>query len=123
MMWTKLYWVDGPWPGRLAMASRPRGGEWLEDEITGWRQAGVNTILSLLTPAEETELELTKEAAQAKANGMRFLSFPISDREVPTSESALANALEKVENDLAAGRIVVVHCRQGIGRTGLVAAC
>jgi len=23
-MLTKLYWVDGPWPGKLALAARPR---------------------------------------------------------------------------------------------------
>ena len=24
-MWTKLYWVNGPWRGKLALAVRPRG--------------------------------------------------------------------------------------------------
>jgi len=28
-MLTELHWVDGPWPGRLAVAARPRGGDWL----------------------------------------------------------------------------------------------
>ena len=52
MTGTELHWVDGPWPGKLAMAARPRGGEWLQDELEGWRLAGVHTILSLLTPEE-----------------------------------------------------------------------
>jgi protein-tyrosine phosphatase len=42
---------------------------------------------------------------------------------VPESEAGLASALEKLDRTLAAGKNVVVHCRQGIGRTGLVAAC
>ncbi len=33
MLGTTLYWVRGPWPGKLALAARPRGGEWLDDEI------------------------------------------------------------------------------------------
>jgi protein-tyrosine phosphatase len=123
MMWTKLYWVDGPWPGKLALASRPRGGEWLEDEISAWKQAGVNTVFSLLTPEEEKDLDIAHEAGQVKAHGLRFLSFPIPDREVPASPGALTKVLEEVENELATGRNVVMHCRQGIGRTGLVAAC
>ena len=123
MMWTKLHWVDGPWPGKLALAARPRGGEWLEDEITSWRQARVDTVFSLLTHEEEQDLDIAQEAAQAKAHGMKFLSFPILDRQVPDDETALAKALEKLEGELAAGRNVVLHCRQGIGRTGLVAAC
>ena len=52
-MWTELYWVDGPWLGKLALAARPRGGDWLEDEMANWRRAGIDTVLSLLTPEEE----------------------------------------------------------------------
>ena len=33
-----LFWITGPWRGRLAIATRPRGGEWLGDEIRGWRR-------------------------------------------------------------------------------------
>jgi hypothetical protein len=32
----KLYWVDGPWPGKLAISARPRGGGWLT-QISGAR--------------------------------------------------------------------------------------
>jgi len=48
---------------------------------------------------------------------------PIPDRQVPKSEAKLAGVLEKLNGALAAGTSVVVHCRQGIGRSGLVAAC
>lgn len=123
MIGTKLYWVNGPWPGRLALAARPRGGEWLEDEFAGWKHAGVNTVFSLLTHKEEEDLELANEASQAETHGMKFLSLPIADRQVPASQSALTKALAKLDSELAAGRNVVLHCRQGIGRTGLVAAC
>ncbi len=82
-MWTKLHWVEGRWPGKLALAARPRGGDWLEDEIANWRRAGVDTVLSLLTPEEEAELEVLREAGIAQARGMRFMSFPIPDRETP----------------------------------------
>ena len=118
-----LYWVDGPWPGRLALASRPYGGDWLEDEISRWRQAGVDTVLSLLTVEEEHDLGLNDEEHQVKSQGMQFLSFPIPDRDVPESKVKLAATLEKLEAHLASGKNVVVHCRQGIGRTGLITAC
>lgn len=122
-MSTQLYWVDGPWFGKLALGARPRGGDWLEDEMVAWRRAGIDTVLSLLTPEEEQELDLKREAHEAKARGMKFASLPISDRQVPNSESEVSAALDRVDADLAAGKNVVVHCRQGIGRTGLVAAC
>ncbi|MGA9641158.1 MAG: dual specificity protein phosphatase family protein [Terriglobales bacterium] len=122
-MSTKLYWAEGPWPGKLALAARPRGGDWLEDEMAAWRRAGVDTVLSLLTPEEERELDLKSESREAKQKGMKFVSLPIPDREVPPAESELRKIIEKLDADLSAGKNVVIHCRQGIGRSGLIAAC
>lgn len=122
-MLTELHWVDVPWPGKLALASRPRGGDWLVDEMTAWRRAGIDTVLSLLTPEEENDLDLKREAQEVKAQGMKFAWLPIPDRQVPNSESEVSAALERVDADLSEGKNVVIHCRQGIGRTGLVSAC
>ena len=122
-MGTKLHWVDGPWPGKLAVAARPRGGEWLEDEIAGWHGVGIDTVLSLLTPEEEQSLDLANESNVVKARGMNFMQLPIQDREVPGSETELSAALENLNDKLLSGKNVVVHCRQGVGRSGLVAAC
>lgn len=120
---TPLYWIDGPWPGKLALAARPRGGDWLADEMAAWQQAGIGTVLSLLTEEEEDALDLEREKTEVLAHDMTFRSFPIEDRQVPRSPSELAKALENVETDLNDGRNVVVHCRQGVGRSGLVGAC
>jgi protein-tyrosine phosphatase len=119
----ELYWVAGPGPGRLGLAARPRGGDWLEDEIASWRRAGIDAVVSLLTPEEELDLDLKTEGREATAQGMEFIPLPIPDRDVPSSEAALASVLEKLDRALSSGKNVVVHCRQGIGRTGLVAAC
>ncbi len=80
-------------------------------------------MFSRLTHQEEHDLNLANEQAEVTAHGMTFLSFPIPDREVPDSESRLARALEELEEELSRGRNVALHCRQGIGRAGLVAAC
>lgn len=122
-MGTELFWLDGPWPGKLALAARPRGGDWLSDEITNWKHGGVGAVLSLLTPQEERDLDLGKEAAETRTQGLEMISFPIPDRRVPKSEAQLTEVLEKVTGALSSGKNVVVHCRQGVGRTGLVAAC
>lgn len=41
------YWVEGPWPGKLAILPRPRGDEWLRDEIQAWAHAHIDVIVSL----------------------------------------------------------------------------
>ena len=42
---------------------------------------------------------------------------------MPESETKLSRMVDQVDRDFSAGRNIVLHCRQGIGRTGLVAAC
>jgi protein-tyrosine phosphatase len=120
---TKLYWVDGPWPGKLALAARPRGGDWLEDEIIAWKRMGVDAVLSLLTADEERDLALADEGRTVQNNAMQFISLPIPDRQVPYSETELTAVLDFINVELSSGKNVVIHCRQGIGRSGLVAVC
>jgi protein-tyrosine phosphatase len=123
MMRQELYWLDGSWRGKLALAARPRGGDWLRDDLASWKRAGIDAVLSLLTPDEEKDLDLSDEAGEARMQEMAFDSFPIPDRQIPKSEAKWAQVLEKVDGVLSDGKNVVVHCRQGIGRSGLMAAC
>jgi protein-tyrosine phosphatase len=123
VMAAKLYWVEGPWTGKLALSARPRGGDWLEDEVADWKRAGIGSVLSLLTPEEGRELDLRDEGREVKRAGLDFWSLPIEDRQVPRSEAELGTALDNVNLALSAGRNVLLHCRQGVGRTGLAAVC
>jgi hypothetical protein len=58
---------------------RPRAGEWLRDEINGWRDVGVENVVSLLEASEVRELELANEASYCEAAGIEFISFPMPD--------------------------------------------
>jgi len=118
----QVYWIDGPWPGRLGILPRPRGGDWLDDEIRSWKDGGLDVVVSLLMPDEATELDLEQEAQACTNHMIEFLSFGIPDRGVPTSRRETAELLKQIDAFLTAGRSVAIHCRQGIGRSGLVAA-
>src|SRR5262245_42888809 len=93
-----LYPIEGPWPGRLVILPRPRGGDWLEDEVHAWRKAGIDQVISLLTPNEVNELELGQEQELCRRNGMAWTSFPIPDRGVPSSRQAFRDTLPDLEN-------------------------
>ena len=62
-MQVKIYWIAHVQLGRLAIMPRPRGGDWLEDEIHALRESKVDIIVSLLEPDEAVEFELEPEAA------------------------------------------------------------
>ena len=116
-----LYWIIGPWAGRLAISARPRGGDWLEDEVKGWSTAGVNVVASLLTPEEEESLSLKEEMNACLKNGIEFRSFPILDRGVPRSYGEALRFIQGLQKDLVQGKTVALHCRQSLGRSALIA--
>src|SRR5258708_36213326 len=91
-----LFWIPGRWRGRLAVATRPRGGDWLEDEVSGWRRAGLDVVVSLLEKDEAAQLELGAEGEVAKSKNVRFISFPIPDRGVPASTRDARSLLSNI---------------------------
>ena len=117
-----LFWIPGPWGGRLAIASRPRGGDWLDDEASAWRQADVDVVVSLLENDEAAQLGLLHERQVAEDHAINFISFPIPDRGVPASMQEAVSLIARIGAQLDAGKNVAIHCRQGIGRSGLIAA-
>ncbi len=122
-MRTELYWIAGNGPGRLAIMPRPRGGDWLEDEIQSWRRAGVDVVVSLLTDEEIADLGLSDESQLCLANDILFLSFPIPDRTVPSDREAFSELVAGLGERLVGGENIAIHCRQGIGRAALLAIC
>ena len=118
-----VYWIEGSWPGKLAILARPRGSDWLGDEISGWKDEGLDVVVSLLTPSEAAELGLVEEETIVKQNGLKFISFPITDYNVPSSKLQTRKLVHELNEQLNRGQAVGIHCRQGIGRSSLVAAC
>lgn len=123
MLQSDVYWLRELEVVRLAIMPRPRSGEWLTDEIAGWNRLGVKTVVSLLEPHEVRELELADEESLCLAANLKFVSFPIPDRGVPINVVEFARLVVEIEQRLRSGESVAVHCRAGIGRSGLLGAC
>jgi protein-tyrosine phosphatase len=123
MLQPAVYWVREIPDLQFALMARPRGGEWLSEEIVGWHAEGIRTVVSLLEKDEAIELELGDEEALCNSAGLNFISYPIPDRDVPGAGADFAELVNSLAERLRAGDSVAVHCRAGIGRSGLVSAC
>src|SRR6185295_1486930 len=121
-MMPTIYKVELIGSGWLAIMARPRAGEWAADEFSGLAKLGVTTLVSLLEPAEARELDLENESSLCATASIEFRSFPIADRGVPRSASELSKISCARFHHAEAGNGVTMHCRAGIGRSGVVAA-
>jgi protein-tyrosine phosphatase len=118
-----VYWLDLPGSSRLAITSCPGAGDWLEDEIAGWRDEGIDVIVSLLEAEEIAELGLQREAVRSHELGIEFVSFPVPDGGVPATMGEAMALSAAIIMRLREGEGVGLHCRAGIGRSALIAAC
>lgn len=116
---TKIYWIHSFENGaRIGIMARPRGGDWLEDEIIYCKRQKVDLLVSLLDAEEIRELELKREAAFCVTHGITFLHFPIKDRSIPANANEF---IQRLLERINAGANTVIHCRIGIGRSSIVA--
>lgn len=118
----ELFWIDKVRVGRLATATRPRGGDWLDDDIRHVARNGVALLVSMLTPPECVELGLRDEATAARAAGLSFMNLPIEDRGLPERVEPFLLGVGAAVDVLRFGGGVAVHCRMGVGRSSMFAA-
>jgi protein-tyrosine phosphatase len=121
-MKAEIYWLPDQPAGRLGIMARPRGGEWLEDEITAWKRELVDLAVSLLSPAEVSELSLHNEASICRKHDIEFISFPMLDKSIPDTHAYASALISKIADALNEGNNVAIHCRMGIGRSALIVA-
>ncbi|KAI0301429.1 protein-tyrosine phosphatase-like protein [Russula brevipes] len=90
-------------------------------------RAGVRTFIDLTETGE-----LSPYAPHLAAHVVRlgiaqseveYHSFPIPDRCLPRSVGYVRQILDVLKDNARRGRTTAVHCRGGIGRTGLVVGC
>ena len=117
-----VYSVKGIGAGYLSVMGRPRAGEWAAEEFEGFRTLGITEILSLLEAWETQELGLAAESDFCGNAGIEFRSYPIPDRGLPTSADELGRLACGIYHRCEKGAHAAIHCRAGIGRSGLVGA-
>lgn len=119
----EIFWIKSNPPVELAIVLRPRAGEWLQNEMSRIKQAGVQALVSLLEPQEAKLLGLEKEAEIAEEAGLHFLNYPIPDTRVPADVDHFRTFVSGLANRLRGGESLGIHCRGCIGRSTITAAC
>ena len=117
-----FYRVGTPTDGWFAVMGRPVAGEYADEEFSALANAGFSRVVSLLESSEAFELGLDAEAELCSSAGMTFTSMPIPDRGVPASTADFRNLSRSIYQRTAEGEHTAIHCRAGIGRSGLLAA-
>lgn len=108
-------------PGALAIATPPRGGDWLTDDLECLALDGVDTLVSMLCIDEQVELGLENEGALCALHGLHYSSVPVPDLASPPDSDRFLAAVRDISSLLRAGQTVAVHCQQSTGRSGLLA--
>lgn len=118
-----IYWIDHSGPGRLAILAKPEGHDALANEIQGWREAGIDVVVSMLTDRDNAYLGLSAEAELCRNEGLEFVSFPIEDFGVPAAVDVTLALMKKLDDLLTSGKSIGFHCHGCIGRAPLIASC
>ncbi len=117
-----IYCITTAAPYLVSIVARPRGGDWLCNEVRALSQEGVDTLVSMLTNEEANELGLEQESAECDAVGLKFVNVAIPDRSVPADREAFLLTIDQLAEMARRGRHIAVHCRAGIGGSSLLTA-
>ncbi|HEX5357386.1 MAG TPA: cyclin-dependent kinase inhibitor 3 family protein [Aquabacterium sp.] len=91
------------------------------DVIAAW---GAQLVLTLVEPAELVALKVPDLGAAVEARGIGWRHLPIADFSVPTEvfEQQWQTHGAEIRTLLRNGGDVLVHCKGGLGRAGMIAA-
>lgn len=123
-----------PAPGVIGITFCPgkrdahaRSGAWERDlamDLDAIRHWGARTLVTLIEDHEFGRLGVEALPYQAAATGLEWIHLPIRDVSAPDERfmAGWKSAGPKLSSLLAEGGRLVVHCRGGLGRAGMVAS-
>jgi ADP-ribosylglycohydrolase len=116
------YWVI---PGRFLAGEHPGSNSRATamERLKGFLAAGVSCFIDLTEPDEAPGYEPYLPFATPDGRRVAYLREPIPDHDVPARPDSMLRILAMIEDALAAGHVVYLHCRGGVGRSSMVVGC
>jgi len=120
------YWII---PGKLLAGAYPLSSADLSDaeavpeRLGQLRSLGINWFIDLTQQHELPPYDRFLPSPYDTTQPVTYSRRPIKDHSVPEYPHHMAEILDEIDAALAAGCQVYIHCRAGIGRTGMVAGC
>ncbi len=117
-----VLWINEAQPSQLAIVLRPRGGGELMSDLQIVKDEGIHILVSLLTPEDNEDLGLSEEGRLAQQLGIRFISYPVMDRETPSDLTGFRRLVMELRDSVRSGERIGAHCRGCIGRATVLLA-
>ncbi len=117
-----MFRIDSMGDGFIAIMGHPALEQEAAVTLAQVARQGVNQVVSLLQPSEGRLLGLDDEAELVLNAGMSFVSYPVADMGLPASADEFAGLSLRLYRQMKSGVGTLIHCRAGIGRSGLLAA-
>ena len=120
----------GPHPGYLGLTICPGKKDssclWDRDlptDIAAVQNWGATAVLTLIEAHEFSLLRVSALGEMVQSAGMSWYHLPIVDVSIPDQrfEQSWLSVRNALHEQLDSGERILVHCRGGLGRTGLVA--
>lgn len=107
-----LYAVTGVWARNLDLDL---------DVIKDW---GASLVLTLLETAEMIDLKVPRLGEEIEHRGMKWVHLPIIDYSVPDDKFEQNWLIygKEIRHHLCRGENILIHCKGGLGRAGMMAA-
>lgn len=116
--------------GKIGLTFAPGkrdGARWNRDllaDVTRLRETyDASMLISLIEDFELPLLKIDELFATVRDAGIRLHRLPIRDGGVPRDTGEVVLLVRTILEAAGAGDTVVIHCKGGLGRAGLVGAC